>query len=70
MSPYPGWLNALAWFYVGLSPAKGVLAAIRADTLSIIMFEVGLFAWMALSYFVLFTSPHLQANQHWKEKMG
>jgi hypothetical protein len=30
----------------------------EADTFSILAFEVGLFGWMALSYFVLFP-PHL-----------
>ena len=31
----------------------------KADAYSLTAFEVGLFAWMALTYFVLFTSPHL-----------
>ncbi len=43
----------------GLSLGKGLLEAIRADTLSIIAFEIGLFAWMALAHFVLFPGPHL-----------
>jgi uncharacterized protein DUF4396 len=46
----------------GLSFRAGVWAAIKADTLSLIAFEVGLFAWMALAYFVLF-QPHLTPNQ-------
>src|SRR5947208_4184780 len=33
----------------GLSFGKGVLAAMRADTISIMAFEVGMFAWMALT---------------------
>lgn len=41
----------------GLSPAKGILAAMRADTISITAFEIGMFAWMAFSRFVLFPEP-------------
>jgi uncharacterized protein DUF4396 len=36
--------------------------AIQADTLSIVAFELGMFAWMALVYFVVFTHPHLSAD--------
>lgn len=46
----------------GLSVGKGLKAAIRADTLSIIAFQIGMSAWAALSYFVLFPKPHLRAN--------
>jgi hypothetical protein len=31
----------------------------KADLLSLSAFEIGLFAWMGLAYFVLFTNPHL-----------
>jgi hypothetical protein len=44
----------------GLSFGKGLIAAIRADTISIALFEVGMFAWMALTYYWLFPSPHLE----------
>ena len=37
--------------------------AVRADTLSIVAFEAGMFAWMALVFFVLFTHPHLDASR-------
>ncbi len=65
----------LAWFFGvifqyftivpmrGLPPAKGVLAAIRADTFSIAAFQIGLFAWMALTYYVIFPAPHLRPDQ-------
>jgi hypothetical protein len=43
----------------GLSFGKGLAAAVRADTISIALFEVGMFAWMAVTYFVLFPAPHL-----------
>jgi hypothetical protein len=46
----------------GLSLWPGIWAAIKADTLSLIAFEVGLFGWMALSYFVLF-HPSLRPDQ-------
>lgn len=47
----------------GLSPLRGIVAAIRADTFSIVAFEIGLFAWMALTYYVLFPAPHLRPDQ-------
>jgi hypothetical protein len=47
----------------GLSLGKGMVAAMRADTLSILTFEIGLFAWMALAYYVFFPGPHLKANE-------
>lgn len=43
-----------------LSPGEGIVAAIKADTLSIIAFQVGMYAWMALVHFVLFPEPHLK----------
>jgi hypothetical protein len=43
----------------GLSPGKVLIEAIRVDTLSIVAFEIGLFGWMALSYYVFFPFPHL-----------
>jgi hypothetical protein len=42
-----------------LSPGQGIVAAIKADTLSILAFQVGMYAWMALVYFVFFPEPHL-----------
>ncbi|MFZ0732552.1 MAG: DUF4396 domain-containing protein [Candidatus Sulfotelmatobacter sp.] len=46
----------------GLSFGKGLTAAIRADTASIVAFQTGMSAWAALSYFILFRRPHLHAN--------
>lgn len=43
----------------GLSFGNGLVAAVRADTISITLFEIGMFAWMAIMYFLLFPSPHL-----------
>jgi hypothetical protein len=41
----------------GLTFRKGVLAAIRADTLSIVAFQVGLFGGMALYNLLIFSPP-------------
>lgn len=46
----------------GLSFGKGLMAAIRADTVSIALFEVGMFAWMNMTHYWLFPSPHLQSG--------
>jgi uncharacterized protein DUF4396 len=43
----------------GLSFGKGLLQAMRADTIIIIVFEIGLFAWMALTQYLFFPGPHL-----------
>jgi hypothetical protein len=46
-----------------LSFGKGLFQAIRADTLVIILFEIGLFAWMSLTHYVLFPGPHLKPSE-------
>ena len=45
----------------GISVGGAIWAAIKADTLSIAAFQVGMYAWMALVYFKLFPGPHLTA---------
>ena len=45
-----------------LSPRQAIRAAIKSETLSIIAFELGMFGWMALVYYVLFTRPHLATD--------
>jgi Domain of unknown function (DUF4396) len=47
----------------GLSLPDGIKAALRADTISILLFEIGMFGWMALTYFVFFPSPHLAPSE-------
>lgn len=42
----------------GLSVRKGIVAAAKADILSLSAFEIGLFGWMALMAFVFFPAPH------------
>ena len=37
----------------GLSPGKGILAALKADTLSLVAWQVGMYGFMALAQFVI-----------------
>jgi hypothetical protein len=59
------WLIGIAFQYVtvapmrGLSFGPGLVAAARADTISIVLFQVGMFAWMALTHYVFFPAPHI-----------
>lgn len=63
------WIFGIAFQYFvikpmkHLTPVQGLIAAIKADTLSIIVFEIGMFAWMALVFFVLFPHPHLMPTE-------
>jgi hypothetical protein len=63
------WLFGIAFQYFvikpmrNLSPVPGLIAAIKSDTLSIVTFEIGLFAWMALTFFVFFPQPHLKPTE-------
>jgi Domain of unknown function (DUF4396) len=42
----------------GLGLRDGLIAAAKADFISLTAFEVGLFGWMAIMTFVLFPAPH------------
>jgi hypothetical protein len=45
---------------------EGLPQAIKADTLSLTMFEIGLFGWMAFSYFVIFGGTlHPENSVYW-----
>jgi hypothetical protein len=63
------WVFGIAFQYftikpmLNLSPMEGLKAALKSDTLAIIAFEIGLFAWMALMYFVFFPHPHLKPTE-------
>jgi len=63
------WIFGIAFQYFvikpmkHLTPGRGLIAAIKADTLTILAFEFGMFAWMALVFFVLFPHPHLMPTQ-------
>ncbi len=58
----------LAFQYFAIAPMRGlglrdgIVAAAKADILSLTSFEVGLFGWMALMAFVFFPSPHLHPD--------
>ena len=59
------WIVGIAFQYFAirpmrkdLSPVAAVLAAVKADTLSILAFQVGMYLFMALVYFRLFPEPH------------
>lgn len=41
----------------GLSPAEGIGAALKADTVSLIAYEVGMFAWMAIARWLIPMTP-------------
>ncbi|WP_181350183.1 DUF4396 domain-containing protein [Thalassobacillus sp. CUG 92003] len=49
------------WAIYPMNQSKGkfhaIKSAIKADTLSLVAFEVGMFGWMALVHFVLFSEP-------------
>lgn len=49
----------------GLGIKQGFVAAVKADTISIVAFEIGLFGWMALSAFVLFPGESIASWNHW-----
>lgn len=44
----------------GLSVVDGLKAAVKADTLSLTAWQVGMYGWMAISFFVLFSPETLQ----------
>jgi Domain of unknown function (DUF4396) len=49
----------------GLGLKDGIIAAIKADTASIVAFEIGLFGWMALTKLVLFPQQGIDSWNHW-----
>lgn len=63
------WLIGIVFQYFTIVPmrglrfGKGLLQGIRADTLSIVAFQIGMSVWAALVYFVLFPGPHLRVNE-------
>jgi hypothetical protein len=58
------WTAGIAFQYFSIKPMRPELSsgralreAIKADTLSIVAFQIGMFGWMALVGFVLFSGP-------------
>ncbi len=43
----------------GLSPGKGLVAALKADTLSLTAWQLGMYGWMAIALFVIFSPNKL-----------
>jgi hypothetical protein len=65
------WLLGIAFQYFSikpmgeLSPAAALLAAIKADTLSILAFQVGMYAWMALARYRVFPGVEPDSPIYW-----
>ncbi len=63
------YLLGIVFQYFAIAPMRnlgfkeGIWAAIKADTLSLTAFEVGLFGWMALTSFVFFSNPHIHPTE-------
>lgn len=63
------WVFGVAFQYFtivpmrGLSAGKGIVAAIKADTISIVAFQIGMSIWAVLTYFVFFPVPHLHPTE-------
>lgn len=63
------WLLGIIFQYFTIKPMRnlsvreGLLAAVKADTLSILAFQIGMYLWMALTWFKLFPHPHLHPNE-------
>ncbi len=61
------WVLGIVFQYFAIQPMRhlavgeALWAAIKADTLSIASFQTGMYAWMAITFFLLFPSPHLTA---------
>ncbi|MGC8489720.1 MAG: DUF4396 domain-containing protein, partial [Clostridia bacterium] len=49
----------------GLNLRDGLVAAAKADVLSLTSFELGLFAWMAVMHFVLFPGLNPGSPAYW-----
>lgn len=48
-----------------VSASEALKDAVKADTLSLVAFEVGMFAWMALVAFVLLPPPKANSIVFW-----
>ncbi|HEY9127258.1 MAG TPA: DUF4396 domain-containing protein [Acidobacteriaceae bacterium] len=63
------WALGVVFQYFSIQPMRhlsaidGLKAAIQADTLSILAFQVGMYLWMVVVYFILFPGPHLHPDQ-------
>jgi hypothetical protein len=48
-----------------IAPRKAFTEAVKADTLALTAFEIGLFAWMAVVYFLFVPRPELTSASYW-----
>jgi hypothetical protein len=73
------WTLGVAFQYFTIVPMRehigrleGIRQAMRADTLAILSFQLGLFGWMALAHFVLFRPrlPIAGAAHWWMMQVG
>lgn len=49
-----------------MSWGKGFVEAVKADTLSLVAFEIGMFGWMAISHYLLFAkAPEPNSMVYW-----
>jgi len=57
------WLFGIAFQYFAivpmkkLPPGKGIIESVKADTLSIASFQIGMYGWMAITHYLLFRPP-------------
>lgn len=65
-------LLGIAFQYYGMgfkahdNPGQALKDALKADTLSLIAFEIGMFGWMAITHFLLFTeAPEVNSPVFW-----
>jgi Domain of unknown function (DUF4396) len=62
------WLCGVGFQYFSIKPMKhlpvgeAVAKAMQADTLSIVFFQIGMYGWMAVAYFILFPRPHIHPD--------
>lgn len=73
---FGGWIIDYVWAYLfgilfqyfsikpmkGLSPSEGVWAAIKADTLSLTAWQIGMYGWMAIVTFLVFGNEISKTN--------
>jgi hypothetical protein len=65
----PVWLLGIVFQYFTIKPmrdlsvAEGIWAVIKADTLSILTFQIGMYGWMALVYFKVLPNSSSSAER-------
>jgi len=63
------WMFGIAFQYFAIKPTRhlttgqALIAAIKSDTLTVTSFEIGMFSWMALAFFVFFSHSHMKPTE-------